>query len=85
MRGLVDSDAITRRQFHEILRRDFPSFIHQCFHCLAPSTPYRPNWHIDALGQAPAAHRQHAAALAQIDHLAAYADCLARRPTASSA
>lgn len=49
MQGLVDSNAITRCQFDEILRRDFPSFIHQCFHHLAPSTPYRPNWHIDAL------------------------------------
>jgi len=32
-----------------VLRKDFPSFVHRCVRTLSPSSPFLPNWHIDAI------------------------------------
>src|SRR3954452_21161599 len=40
---------LTPSQFRELLRRHFPSFVQKCFHSLAPTATFLPNWHIEAL------------------------------------
>lgn len=38
-----------RRLLKALLREDLGAFVHKCFKTLEPGTPYRRNWHIDAL------------------------------------
>src|SRR5690349_10409451 len=45
----VTANMLTARQFLELLRRHFPSFVQKCFYQLWPAASFLPNWHIDAL------------------------------------
>src|ERR1700730_2288332 len=42
-RNIVESALL------EACRADFASFVCKCFSCVAPGTPFLPNWHIEAV------------------------------------
>ena len=49
IRPLSPKDASPERIFQAILATDFRSFVEYVFGLLRPGTPFRPNWHIDAM------------------------------------
>ena len=49
IRPLSPKDASPERIFQAILATDFRSFVEYVFGLLRPGTPFKPNWHIDAM------------------------------------
>jgi predicted phage terminase large subunit-like protein len=49
IRPLSPEDASPERIFHAFLATDFRAFVEYVFGVLRPGTPFKPNWHIDAM------------------------------------
>jgi predicted phage terminase large subunit-like protein len=49
IRPLSPESASPQQVFHAILATDFRAFIDYVFDLLRPGTPFKPNWHIDAM------------------------------------
>jgi predicted phage terminase large subunit-like protein len=49
VRPLSPEDASPERIFHAFLATDFRAFVEYVFGVLRPGTPFKPNWHIDAM------------------------------------
>jgi hypothetical protein len=49
IRPRCPEDASPQRVLLAILRTDFRAFVEYVFGLLRPGTPFKPNWHIDAM------------------------------------
>jgi hypothetical protein len=45
----VGHESVAARHLQAILATDFRAFVDYVFGLLRPGTPFKPNWHIDAM------------------------------------